>query len=70
MSNLPEYKCSSCKKYVGRERLTVKKATFMSMGEGGKTLRSRVVGWICDICLTEDPQYNAPRRRALAKEKV
>lgn len=70
MANSPEYKCTRCNRHVGRRDLTVKKAIFVEMGEGGRTLRSRVVGWLCGICLKEDTQYSLPSFRKLQKESA
>ena len=57
MPNIPEYGCTRCDKDKDREQLTVKKIMFTDMGEGARTLRSRVVDWLCDDCLLEDPDY-------------
>lgn len=65
-----EYACTRCSRNVGRHNLTVKKAIFVEMGEGGRTLRSRVTGWLCDLCLKEDAQYSLPKFRNLQKESI
>jgi hypothetical protein len=53
-----DYVCTSCGAAVGRNKLTVKKSVFLEMGEGARTIRSRVVGWLCNACLQADPDYN------------
>lgn len=58
MANSPDYVCSNCKREVPRELLTVKRATFMQMGAGARTLRSRVKGWLCEDCIAMDPDWN------------
>jgi hypothetical protein len=58
MSNLPVYRCTKCKRDCKRAELTVKKAVFLEMGEGARTVRSRVMEWLCESCLEVDPEYN------------
>lgn len=58
MSNLPDYRCTKCGIHCGRQNLTVKKAVFLEMGEGARTVRSRVMDWLCLGCLKEDPEFN------------
>ena len=60
MANEPVYKCSTCGAHRSRAELTVKKSVFLEMGEGARTLRSRVIGWLCKGCLSEDADYNRP----------
>lgn len=57
MANQPVYECSNCTSSPGRELLTVKKVMFVEMGVGGRTLRSRVTGWLCPECVARDPDY-------------
>lgn len=57
MPNQPHYACTQCKRNTPREDLTVKKAMFTEMGEGARTIRSRVVDWLCPLCLTKDTDY-------------
>ena len=52
-----DYRCTRCRKRFKREQLTVKRAVFMQMGEGAKTLRSRVTAWLCEKCLHVDLDY-------------
>lgn len=56
MANNPDYKCTRCGKPTERSLLTVKKVVFLEMGLGGRTIRSRVVDWLCphDIALDDD----------------
>jgi hypothetical protein len=65
MANIPEYVCTSCGKSCQRKDLVVKKALFTEMGEGARTVRARVIHWLCPKCLLEDTDFNrekfAPR---------
>lgn len=61
MANIPDYGCTRCGKPVGKSELTVKKALFTEMGEGAKTVRSRVTDWLCDSCLESDLDYQRER---------
>jgi len=57
------YRCSECGwggRPEDRELLTVKKVYFNEMGMGGRTLKSRVVGWLCPDCVTKDTDFNRP----------
>jgi hypothetical protein len=54
----PDYVCSGCEQPTRRDRLTVKKAVFLGMGERASTLRSRVVGWLCPGCVQKDNDWN------------
>jgi len=58
MGNTPNYACTRCGNSVGRELLVVKKAVFLEMGEGGRTYRSRVTGWLCPPCVAADEDWN------------
>ena len=58
MSNAVEYCCSKCGATPGRANLFVKRVQFTTMGEGARTVRSRVVGWLCGRCVNLDPDYN------------
>jgi hypothetical protein len=58
MANIPTYGCTRCQTPTPRNELTVKKAVFTEMGEGPSTLRSRVVDWLCGMCLKEDHDFN------------
>lgn len=71
MANQPDYKCSApeCGKPTPREDLTVKKVTFLEMGAGGKTIRSRTSDWLCPSCVASDldwlrPSHTAPGNQA------
>lgn len=54
------YKCTNCNARTSRDNLTVKKAVFLRMGEGGATIKSRVVQWLCKACLLSDEDFNRP----------
>jgi hypothetical protein len=49
-----EYKCTECDAITPREELTVKRVVFRQMGEFGRTLKGRVVGWLCPDCRDKD----------------
>jgi hypothetical protein len=61
MANQPEYICTGCKTPTQRELLMVKKAVFLEMGAGGRTFKSRVVGWLCPNCVRIDTDWNQPK---------
>jgi hypothetical protein len=52
------YACTRCGEPKSRNELMVKKAVFLTMGEGGRTIRSRVVDWLCGRCAADDPDWN------------
>lgn len=54
------YKCTQCGTRTAREKLIVKKAVFLTMGSGGRTVRSRVKDWLCAACLAIDNDFNIP----------
>lgn len=57
-----EYKCAKCGKTRRRADLAAKRISFMEMGEGAKTIRARVVAWLCkEPCMLEDPDYQRER---------
>ena len=58
MANNPDYTCTNCGTSTPRELLMVKKAVFLEMGEGGRTHRSRVTGWLCPVCVAADVDWN------------
>lgn len=55
-----EYKCTLCGAEPGRANLTVKKAQFATID--GKTVKTRVTGWLCPDCIIKDPDYKLPAR--------
>lgn len=65
MVSIREYRCSRCGRGepegVNRDVLVVKKVMFVGMGEGSRTLRSRVTDWLCPDCVVIDDDW---RRRA------
>lgn len=58
MPHYTEYLCTNCGQYTERELLTVKKVVFTEMGSGGKVLKSRTIGWLCNDCIEDDEHYN------------
>lgn len=63
---MPEYACTRCEAPTQRDKLMVKKAVFLEMGEGARTFKSRVVGWLCPKCVSQDEdwqreKFNPPR---------
>jgi hypothetical protein len=76
MANEPIYDCTNCGANSSREQLTVKKVYFQEMGAGGRSIKSRVVGWLCPLCVKKDPDFNrepfrAPNnRRASSLERL
>lgn len=52
------YACTRCGQVKSRDQLMVKKAVFLTMGEGGRTIRSRVTEWLCGTCAADDPDWN------------
>jgi hypothetical protein len=59
-----QYKCSVCGREEQREDLTVKRVSFQTMGIKFRTIRSRVVAWLCDDCRSEDVAWNMPKAAA------
>jgi len=65
------YHCTRCG-YVpegteseAKAALTAKVIIFKGVGYGGRTLRSRVVEWLCSKCLIADPVWNTGDRTFL-----
>jgi len=52
------YACTRCGTPTARDKLTVKKSVFTTMGTGAKTVRSRVLDWLCPPCLASDQEWN------------
>jgi hypothetical protein len=48
----------------------VKKAVFLTMGEGGRTIRSRVTDWLCGRCAAGDDDWNREFNRGQFPEGV
>jgi hypothetical protein len=59
----PNYECSRCGKPTRREMITVKRAVFLEMGERARTIRARVVDWLCPECVAADVDWNRPPYR-------
>lgn len=53
-----EYKCSKCGNHERAELLTAKKVMFQELGIKPRTLKSRIEGWYCPKCISEDPVWN------------
>lgn len=51
------YVCTRCGSQQRRSSLVVKRVQFTEMGEGAKTLKSRVVDWLCNACRESDADY-------------
>lgn len=56
-----EYRCTSCGIETNREDLTVKRVSFQTMGVRFKMLKSRNRAWLCQSCLEQDDDWNAPK---------
>lgn len=52
------YACSVCGDPTPRKDLSVKKVTFLEMGAGARTIRSRVAEWMCPSCRKKDEDWN------------
>jgi rubrerythrin len=52
------YECTVCNTVTHRDDLIVKRAVYKTMGEEGRTLKSRTVAWICPVCIEGDPEWN------------
>lgn len=60
MPHTPDYRCTRCGRDETKDRLTALKVSFLRMGIGGRTLKSRVIAWLCPGCLGKDKVYNSP----------
>lgn len=67
MPNNPNYACTNCQRPTKRDDLTVKKSLFVEMGAGSRTVRSRVVAWLCNSCLIQDVDF---RREKFSPPRV
>lgn len=76
MPHYTDYRCMSCGRETLRELLTVKKVVFAAMGAGGKIVKSRTLGYLCDECIKNDPEYqleaykSAPGMKSEPLERV
>lgn len=43
---------------TARDLLTVKKVLFVEMGAGGRSIKSRVIDWLCPSCVAADSDWN------------
>ena len=51
------YKCSTCDQIFEKHEMRARTISWKTMGLGGKTIRSRVVGWDCIGCMENHPDY-------------
>lgn len=54
------YACTVCNEPKDRDALIVKRIQFREMGVGGKVIKTRVIAWLCTICLSADPDNDIP----------
>lgn len=57
-----DYTCMCCNQLKAREELTTKRAVFYAMGRAGRMVRSRTIGFICSVCLEQDPHWTRRSR--------
>lgn len=57
------HECTRCGKYKQRSDISVKRSVFMTFGRNPKTIRSRVVAWLCDECRAADPDWTRNTRK-------
>ena len=50
--------------------LTVRKVVFLEMGMGGRTVKSRVAGWLCPKCIADDKDWNRDAFEAPTYERT
>ena len=53
-----EYICSACGGRSTKERLHAKRVMFTTIGDKPKTVRSRTVAWLCEVCMMRDYDWN------------
>lgn len=56
-----KYVCTRCGLVTARDKLTVKRVMFQSMGIKFRTLRSKVVDWLCESCREQDEVWNTEK---------
>lgn len=63
------YQCDNCGKIVSdnddpnaADKMLAKKVQFVELGQNPKVYRSRIVGWLCMECVSNDPDFNLPER--------
>ena len=61
MSNTTDYRCSKCGKEEQRDLLTVKKVSFLEIGENPKAIKTRTESWLCPDCVRADEAWNIPK---------
>lgn len=65
-----DYRCSECGKPTERDLLTVKKVSFLEMGERPKALKTRTESWLCPDCVREDAAFNIPKGHAPGRQNT
>lgn len=75
MPFVSEYKCTGCEQITPREDLMAVRVSFRLMGDYGRTVKSRVVGWLCPDCLGKHPVWldqspSAVHSTALVRRKI
>lgn len=68
MADKFDYQCTRCGKSTPRDELTIKRAVFMTPGEGAKTLRSRVTSHLCPTCVAGDADWRRPANQRIEYE--
>ena len=66
----PVYECTKCGLETERDLLTVKKIAFLEMGVGGRTIKTRVVAWLCPRCVASDPDFLLEKFKAPGSKRV
>lgn len=59
-----DYRCSECGRQTPRDLLTVKKVSFLEMGENPKAIKTRTESWLCPDCINKDKAFNIPKGHA------
>lgn len=56
------YYCTRCNKQTAKTDLLAKKVIYVTLGSGGRTIRSRVREWLCPECCNADTDWVQPSR--------
>ena len=56
-----DYRCTQCGKETDRDLLTVKKVSFLEIGENPRAIKTRTESWLCPNCIKEDNAFNIPK---------
>lgn len=65
MPFVSEYKCSECGEKTPVNELLAKRVIFRQMGDFGRTVKGRVVAWLCPSCLEKDPVWRDESRSSI-----